>query len=277
MGVSTKYNDRREDTKMYSIDKVKVIIYGIKNQIIQLMLDKLSAIIDKDLMYYESKGVSKCYRNFTYKGIYLGFDNNWNKIYSKNTKNVVIEWNPNKVKLDKFPIDLKILFDDLNKVEVMCFDVAIDIPIAIENLIILKQHELQRMNILSHSSAETYYIGKFNENGFCRIYDKAKESKLDYDLTRIEIHLKNVGLYGYYESIKKLKLPHVLIFNESNLNDISNTNRVLVQACYLIPHLLSMLEKRKRKQIKDLIKNNLKQIDISIEKIMETCLNFKFI
>lgn len=44
-----------------------------------------------------------------------------------------------------------------------------------------------------------------------------------------------------------------------------------------MPHLLSMLEKRKRKQIKDLIKENLKPIDISIDKIMETCLNFKFI
>lgn len=277
MGVSTKYNDRREDTKMYSIDKVKAIVYGVKNEIIQLMLDKLSAIIDKELMYYESKGVSKCYRNFTYKGIYLGIENNWNKIYSRNTKNVVLEWNPNKVKLDKFPIDLRILFEDLNKVEVMCFDVAIDVPIALENLIVLKQHELQRMNILSHSKIETYYIGKFNENGFCRIYDKAKESKLDHDLTRIEIHLKNVGLYGYYNSIKKLKLPNILIFDESNLNDISDTNKVLVQACYKMPQLLSILEKRKRKQIKDLIKNNLKQIDISIENIMQTCLNFKFI
>lgn len=277
MGVSTKYNDRREDTKMYSIDKVKAIVYGVKNEIIQLMLDKLSAVIDKELMYYESKGVSKCYRNFTYKGIYLGIENNWNKIYSRNTKNVVLEWNPNKIKLDKFPIDLRILFEDLNKVEVMCFDVAIDVPIALENLIVLKQHELQRMNILSHSKIETYYIGKFNENGFCRIYDKAKESKLDHDLTRIEIHLKNVGLYGYYNSIKKLKLPNILIFDESNLNDISDTNKVLVQACYKMPQLLSILEKRKRKQIKDLIKNNLKQIDISIENIMQTCLNFKFI
>lgn len=262
---------------MYSIDKVKVIIYGIKNEIIQLMLDKLSTIIDKELMYYESKGVSKCYRNFTYKGIYLGIENNWNKIYSRNTKNVVLEWNPNKVKLDKFPIDLRILFEDLNKVEVMCFDVAIDVLIALENLIVLKQHELQRMSILSHSKIETYYIGKFNENGFCRIYDKAKESQLDHDLTRIEIHLKNVGLYGYYDSIKKLKLPNILIFDESNLNDISDTNKVLVQACYKMPQLLSILEKRKRKQIKDLIKNNLKQIDISIENIMKTCLNFKFI
>lgn len=262
---------------MYSIDKVKVIIYGVKNEIIQLMLDKLAKIIDKDLMYYESKGVSKCYRNFTYKGIYLGFDNNWNKIYSKNTKNAVIEWNPNKVKLDTFPIDIRILFEDLGKVEVMCFDVAIDIPISIENLIVLKQHELQRMNILSHSKVETYYLGKFNENGFCRIYDKAKESKLDYDLTRIEIHVKNVGLYGYYDSIKKVKLPNVLIFNESDLNEISDTNKVLVQACYLMLQFFSMLEKRRRKQIKELIKNNLKQIDISIEKIMDTCLNFKFI
>lgn len=262
---------------MYSIDKVKVIIYGIKNEIVQLMLDKLATIIDKDLMYYESRGVSKCYRNFTYKGIYLGFDNNWNKVYSKTTKNVVVEWNPNKVKLDKFPINLRILFEDLTRIEVMCFDVAIDVPIAIENLIVLKQHELQRINVLSHSKVETYYLGKFNENGFCRVYDKAKESRLDYDLTRIEIHLKNVGLYGYYDSIKKLKLPNILIFDEDNLEKISDTNKVLVQACYTMPYLLSMLEKRKRKQIKDLIKENLKPIDISIEKIMETCLNFKFI
>lgn len=262
---------------MYSIDKVKVIIYSIKNEIVQLMLNKLSMIIDKDLRYYESKCVSKCYRNFTYKGIYLGFENNWNKIYSRTSKNVVLEWNPNKVKLDIFPIDLRILFDDLKKVEVMSFDIAIDVNVAIENLIVLKQHELQRMNILSHSKVETYYLGKFNENGFCRIYDKGKESKLGYDLTRIEIHLKNVGLYGYYDSIRKVKLPKILIFDENDLGAISDTNKVLIQACYMMPHLLSILEKRKRKQIKELIKENLKSIDISIDKIIEICLNFKFI
>lgn len=276
MSESTKYNDRREDTKMYSIDKVKVIIYGVKNEIIQLMLNKLSKIIDKELVYYESKAVAKCYMNFMYKGIYLGFDNNWNKVFSKNTKNAVVEWNPNKVKLEEFPICLNILFDDLGKVEVMAFDVAYDIEIPLSNLIILKQHELQRMNILSHSSVETYYIGRFNENGFCRIYDKAKESKLDKVLTRIEIHLTKVGFVGFYDSILKVKLPTILMFDENNL-DTSDTNKVLIMACYNMPHLLSLLEKRKRKQIKDLMKSNLVKVDISTGKMLETCLNFKFI
>lgn len=262
---------------MYSIDKVKIIIYGIKNNVIQLILDKLSRIIDKELIFYESNCVSKCYRNFVYRGIYLGFENNWNKIHSKVSKNVVLEWNPNKTKIDNFIVDIKILFDDLERVEVMCFDVAIDIAIPIENLIVLKQHESQRMNILSHSKIETYYIGRFNEHGFCRIYNKSKESKLDYDLTRIEIHLKNVGLYGYYNSISKLKLPNVLIFDETNLESVSNTNKALIQACYKAPEIISMLEKRKRKQIKELMKENLKAVDISLEKIMKTCLEFKFI
>lgn len=260
---------------MYSIDKVKIIIYGVKIDIVNLILNKLSKVIDRDLIYYESKAVSKCYHNFMYSGIYLGIDNNWNKKFETKYKNVVMEWNPNKICLDKFPINVSILFEDLKKIEVMVFDVAYDIEVPISNLIVLKQHELQRMNILSHSTVETYYIGRFNDNGFCRIYDKAKESKLDYPLTRIEVHLAKVGFIGYYDSILELKLPTVLMVDDDI--DVTGTNKALILACYQMPHLLSLLDKRKRKQIKELMKSNLKKVDISVQEIMNTCLNFKFI
>lgn len=260
---------------MYSIDKVKIIIYGIKIEIISFLLDELSKVIDKDLIYYESKAVSKCYHNFMFNGIYLGIDNNWNKKFESKYKNVVMEWNPNKVDLDFFVIRLDILFEDLKKIEVMSFDVAYDLEVPISNLIVLKQHELQRMNILSHSTVETYYIGRFNDNGFCRIYDKAKESKLDYPLTRIEVHLTKVGFIGYYDSILELKLPTVLMVDDDI--DVTGTNKALILACYQMPHLLSLLDKRKRKQIKELMKSNLKKVDISVQGIMNTCLNFKFI
>ena len=41
-------------------------------------------------------------------------------------------------------------------------------------------------------------------------------------------------------------------------------------------HLLQVLEQRRRKQIKQLMKNNLEQVDISIEEIKECIKNFKF-
>lgn len=258
----------------YSIDKLKIIIYGIKIEVVNLILRKLSCIIDKDLIYYESKAIVKCYHNFSYNGIYLGIENNWNKKFEKYYKNVVIEFNPNKTKLSLFPINLDILFEDLRKIEVMCCDVAIDIPIQIQNLLVLKSHENQRLNILSHSSIETYYLGQFNENGFCRIYDKAKESKLNYPLTRIEIHIKKLGLYGYFDkAIDELKLPNIYIIR--NDLEISATNKVLILACYHMPYLLSMLEKRRRNQIKQLIRDNLEKIIIDKESIKNSCNNIK--
>lgn len=259
---------------MYSIDKIKVIIHGVKLEVVQALLDWLAAIIDKDLIYYESKSVSKCYRNFVYKGIYLGIDNNWNKSFSAKFKNIVVEYNPNKVSLDEFIVPISFLFNDTKKIEVMSFDLAMDIEVDISNLIVLKHHELQRMNILSHSTIETYYLGQFNENGFCRIYNKAKESKLNTTLTRIEIHFKNVGFLGYYDEILKVKLPNVMVID--NDIDASDTNKVLIIACYYMPHLLNILEKRKKKQIKELMKGKLKPIEISIEKIIETYKNFEF-
>ena len=258
----------------YSIDKLKIIIYGIKIEVVNLILKKLSCIIDKDLIYYESKAIVKCYHNFSYNGIYLGIENNLNKKFEKYYKNVVIEFNPNKTKLSSFPINLQILFEDIRKIEVMCVDVAVDVEVPIQNLLILKRHENQRLNILCHASVETYYLGGFNENGFCRIYDKAKESKLNYPLTRIEMHIKKLGFFGYFDQqIAELNTPNIYIIK--NDLEISATNKVLILACYQMPYLLSMLEKRRKNQIKELIRSNLEKVEIDKESINKICYNIR--
>lgn len=257
---------------MYSIDKIKILIHGIKNPIIQNLLNKLTNVLDKDLIYYKSNAVVKCYDNFMYRGIYVGFSNNWNRNFSNRYTNVVLEWNPNKISLEEFPVDLRILFDDLRRIEIMSCDVCKDIEIPITDLIVLKHHESQRMNILSHNTIETIYVGQFNENGFCRIYNKAKELKIEGDLTRIEVHITHIGFIGYEEVDFK---PITILKVDENI-DLNDTQKVLIIACYNMPYLLQLLEARRRRQIKQLMKNNLEQVDISIEEIKECIKNFKF-
>lgn len=64
------------------------------------------------------------------------------------------------------------------------FDYAVDIPVKPDNVVVLNTRKMLGLN------RGTRYYGASHQHGFVKIYNKTKESKLDYDLTRFETTLK---------------------------------------------------------------------------------------
>ena len=103
-------------------------------------------------------------------------------------KKVVLDFNPNKLVYDDFVEIQKIV---CNLVELKCvrMDLAIDLPIERKYANLLKGNKNYSYNDFN-ADGITEYTGVRNEVGFCKLYDKTIESKLDYPLTRFEITCK---------------------------------------------------------------------------------------
>lgn len=253
----------------YSIDKIKLLLYGVKINLVQKLMRDL--LLDMRVTAYESYKITSCRYNYTIKlegVIYIGIEPNWLKERNKNYKYVVIEYNPNKIKLPDWISNIIVP----TKTEILSIDVAVDMPINIEDIEIQKRHGLEYMAIISKESIETIYLGRFGSNGHVKIYDKAKEQKdKSKVITRFEITYKKIGFLDLidYEIIKQTKLPVLMIKSSCEYNkNCTPTDRYLIASMERCKDLLYLLDKRKIRQLKKYQRESLQHIDISIDKII---------
>ena len=114
---------------------------------------------------------------------WLGFHHNSEKPNDRH--NLVIEFNPNKCLLrGLLDLILSAFFNTLS-VEVVSIDVAMDIPVNINRLIIDKYRKHTYKLFDNGGDDKTHYLGK--GDGRIKIYNKARELGIDGDLTRYEI------------------------------------------------------------------------------------------
>lgn len=138
-----------------------------------------------------------------------------------------IEFNPNKC----FP-EWKAEFIDIcgwcNKVEIARVDLAVDIPVDRCNCSLVKDVRLYEYQQKA-SDDYTEYLGKRNTVGRVKLYNKSKEQKLKYPLTRLEITTEC--------DIKEFKkhIPQVIVsdveqidFERADLSGLSQNDRVTV-------------------------------------------------
>ena len=167
-----------------------------------------------------------------------------------------IEFNPNKCRGQKvFEHIYSKLLDYIYSAEVARFDFAIDIPVP-RYLCKLKKDGRNYQYVVT-SGGETEYLGRRNEIGFVKLYDKTKEAKLDYDLTRLEITANLDGIN--FPCVKIKGLQQRLIFD-----DLNSTERVLVQMLDSAENkrmYLSQLNFRKRKKIEECLGEETLQLD----------------
>lgn len=133
-----------------------------------------------------------------------------------------LEFNPNKVDFDVIDFIIKNLHPFCMKhwLSLVRWDLAIDIPLKRCNVYMLKD----RRDYCFFSSARkgvTSYLGQRSNDGFVKLYDKTKESKLDYDLTRLEITYGSDGVVTMPIVYLDLSSQEILPL------DLSGTNRVL--------------------------------------------------
>lgn len=190
---------------------------------------------------------------------------------------VVIEYNPNKCL--ESPI-LNYLLDNIFKdnryVEVKSFDLAIDIPCNILDLSISQSGNMNRRIFDNGSDDKTYYFRKGKSNGSIKIYNKKRESKLSYELTRYEITL-NPNMYIC--DMSAYTVPIDLFIPVRNVNsfqiplEVKGIDKVLLLACMEHNEYLRELDRRKRKKIEQLLAENC-SIDFDYKQIYNIIIDF---
>lgn len=262
--------------KKYSVDKIKLEFKFIRLDSVQDFLNKLSEVYDKDLIYYESKAMTKCKHNFMWNlkegNIYIGVVPNWKK-EEKEDKSIILEYNPNKI--DAFSIKQLywLKFQPSCNIRVMSFDIAVDLPIDYGEVRMLKRDKREYQCDIGHSRIETRYLGELGHN-HVKLYDKAREQKLDgISWTRFEITVKEINSPGctLEEFENTINLP--VLYRMSSQIDIAtfqlnDTTRIVLEAIIRDINLLYTIKKYDtRKKYEKMLGEHMQAIDISVREM----------
>jgi DNA relaxase NicK len=139
---------------------------------------------------------------------------------SKDKKKGFIEFNPNKCQGEHFQRIWERIIDVTISVDIVRFDLAVDIPIP--RYLVKLQKDNRNYTFMSCKGSDTEYLGRRNNVGYTKVYDKSKESDLEYELTRIEVTADLEGI----------RFPEVMILplqEKFEFSKMSSTEKVLVQ------------------------------------------------
>lgn len=159
-----------------------------------------------------------------------------------------VEFNPAKVGCDPgFNAFYLALLGACKHLDFKRFDVAIDIPIEREKVLLLK--DIRKQTTVEYSAAnKTTYLGLRASHGNVKLYNKQLESDLEYPMTRLEITLDYEN--SRYKEFKRL-FPRLII--TPDLTGIQGTDLVLCMACLEHDEYFRMLGRRIRKKIETLL------------------------
>ena len=244
----------------YSVDMVRLLV-KLRPGEFQTIFDYQARM--PDISYYMSNRAKDYHYNIVVKkekySYWMGYKHN----SSCDNCDFVLEYNPNKVRNDIL-IDY-VLNNYFNKVtcydiryspRVCSVDIAVDIPVNILNCLLFKQTK-GRYLFYSGSTGRaddfTIYIGK--GPGRVKLYNKALESGLNYDLTRYEVSLK---LNKPLQSIRTVKVdvetkPVLKIINMQIGKDAET--RAILNGFLQEPYLINQLSQYKRKKYREMIDN----------------------
>ena len=236
------YHDKHNYT--YSIDNL-VIEYKLGISNIDTFTKSIQELTEKYLedktQYWERLNCPICSKYQYYDnhihlrdGIYLMIGK-WYLFNDKKDKSmfpmVKIDINPNKhFEKQIFKDLLQIIKPDIADWTIKRFDIAIDIPEDIDNVQILKSRKDKGLY------RGTRYYGHHNHNGFCKIYDKQEESKLDDTLTRLEhTIILSDKVQKPEKIIEKLSLEDVYIkCNDKKIEKLSSALECIKEMAVLL-------------------------------------------
>lgn len=259
----------------YSIDKIKLEFLWVKTDRVQSFLNSLVA--SDYTLYYESKKLTSCKHNFKWGegdgAIYLGVIPNWEN-ENRSDKNVVLEYNPNKV--DPFLISELVWLKNIPRicVKVMSFDIAVDMSIPYDTVRMLKRDVREYQCHIGHRKVETQYLGELGHN-HVKLYNKAKEQKIKgIDWTRFEITCKKINSFSstLKEFQELLKIPTLYYvcaqMSLSEFEQLNDTTRIILESIIADINVLNTIKDYKtRKKYERLLSEYLNPIDISFSEI----------
>lgn len=231
--------------------------------------------------YWVGHGVKAHRHNYNFKidkenSFYIALQHNMGKKVLKGTKGAVdlmVKYNPNKVRSVELARLLATFFVGNPFTVVKSFDLAIDMPINILNVFPQPEGKMSKRIIDNGGDNKTYYFKERGSNGSTKIYNKTREAKLDYDLTRYEITLTpkvSLNDMSFYNLDPNLLMP-LYITGDMQLDvSVSGTDKVLLLACLEHYEYLDELPRKKKVKIKEIISNLLCQVDLDINPLNKT-------
>lgn len=262
----------------YSVDKIKLEFKFIRCSDVQFLYDRLMNATRNDFNYFESKLVTKCKDNFTFElegnVLYLGIHPNWSKQTLKDITSVIVEYNPNKIRLHDFKDFSMLTSRPISSIKVMRHDIAIDYPIDYNCMRILKRHSNEYINIFGNSNTETVYLGRKKDNPCpIKFYNKALEQKINVDWSRLEFTVKDVDTFynlkekDYIDKIKAPQLYRIEKQIDTQTLKLTGVNRLAFE--YILKDINSIytLDYRVRKKFMQYLKEYLLPVEIDLKKM----------
>lgn len=197
---------------------------------------------------------------------------------------VVIDFNPNKMNSNEL-LEITNLLRWLVEVEVVRFDLAVDVPVERKFVHLIKDnrtYEYQDHN----DNGITEYLGTRNNANYVKVYDKTRESSLDEAMTRVELTCSS----SLCESVKHF--PSVLIEHEQlslellQYDNLSKTQLTLVSTLKqfdvkIRAQFLKSLNYRMRKKLSPYVLADTYELEFNsacVSKVfawLSTCIKYK--
>lgn len=172
--------------------------------------------------------------------------------YDKTLDTWKLELNPNKCMPCDFVSELFALLRFYSKfIEVGEYDIAVDLPVSRDSLFLIKDKR-KYQSIVNGSVDKTEYLGCRHEHGFCKLYNKQKESKLDFPLTRFEITCTRLKASAVVDSLPTIYIQRgQLAMVDMKLTD---TDMFILKTLISEPSRLSELGRRVRLKMREALR-----------------------
>lgn len=211
--------------------------------------------------------------NYVYKGaytsVYIGYCHNSEKRGKKTRYS--IEFNPNKIddKLRMFLYEFKERFIKPDSILIM-IHYAVDLYDVDINQVIIDKQKKQIYKVFDGPKGRTYYIGEYGQDGYLKVYDKAKEQGKEGKWTRIEYYLRIdkslKALEGYVP--KGLDLTGVYILKDVE----SPEDKALIYALRNGVITLHDLSRYKRRRLESAC---MEKFEIDKKEVVQKILDFR--
>lgn len=255
----------------HSIDNliIEYDIKGVGQKGIDTIIDKIHEIRDKNDLkqYWERLNVNACSKYQYYNnhlrvdvGIYMMVGRYVEFVAERKDKFFVypivkLEVNPNKHFENLVLQEILLMLQEMSaESRLVKYDYCIDIPVNPVDVEVFGTRKQQGLY------KGTRYYGQRNKNGYCKIYDKQKEQKLETPLTRVEHTIESKM------KTKSISFENIYIKDEQTDKEeikINSTNRCIVELCNAlavndIPYesIINKLDKRTKRTIKECITNS---------------------
>ena len=220
------FNELRDDSNnyTYSVDGCR-INFSVSERFVS-DISSLIMSLRSDITVYPTSTKSFNFRNLikfdydTESSMTMGYGFNGTNAREDMRKGY-LDFNPNKVgSFSQFWADYREIKSLCEDFVIDRIDIALDIPVKREYLILEKDNRKYELNMRSISN-RTEYLGQRSHVGFVKLYNKTLESSLDYDLTRLEITCEPnlISFISHFPKVYDISLNNQLSIDFESLND----------------------------------------------------------